>query len=829
MLKCHCPSSLPARALVVLTAISLVGGVLADPWPPAKPLKREMKLDASALPRSVDVEAAADGLWRCTFRFKPGPEAKSVCLAGTFNGWNASATTMRGPRGDGFWLVSVDLRPGTHEYKFVVDGNNWRQDPLNPEAIDDTRGGNNSVLRLGQLGSDAAAEARMGDGKINVDGLEHRRELPLYFQPLAADRVLFRYRTLTHDVAELWVAIQNGEMVPMHVLRQRDLFTWYEAEVLLPKTCIKGKVTQINYTFVLKDGDETVSDPDTYSAAFTEQNVIRTPDWAKNAVWYQLMPDRFRNGDPKNDPPYVIPWTSDWFTAQDHEREREKNGETFYHWYVFDRNYGGDFAGVEEELPYLKKLGVNALYFMPVFRATSNHKYNTMNYVHVDPMFGAGPADDYDAIVATEDLTDASTWQWTKSDKRFLEFIKVAHAAGFKVIVDGVFNHVGREHPAFQDVIKNGEKSKYAAWFDITSWEPLKYECWGGFDSVPSFRKSATGLASNEAKEHIFAITRRWMDPNGDGDPSDGIDGWRLDVPNEIPAPFWEEWRQLVKSTNPDGYITGEIWDRAGQWLDGKHFDAVMNYEFAKTVISWVVDKERKITVSEFDRRLDDLRGAYPVVVTQVLQNLVDSHDTDRLVSMVANPDRNYDDRNRIQDSNPDYFNDKPDETCYTKARLIALIQMTYVGAPMIWYGDEAGMWGADDPTTRKPMLWEDLEPYEKPEINHVMKDHLAFYQRAATLRNNHPALRTGSFETLLTDDQADVWAFRRMDHDEQLIAVFNASDQPREATIKLPVDAPSVWKGVFGLDCSVKAADGSMSLKVPAVTGIVLHSPTPK
>jgi glycosidase len=432
-------------------------------------------------------------------------------------------------------------------------------------------------------------------------------------------------------------------------------------------------------------------------------------------------------------------------------------------------------------------------------------------------------------------LTDPSTWKWTTADKRFLAFIKKSHEMGIRVIIDGVFNHVGTEHPAFQDVRRRGKQSKYADWFEVTRWEPFTYAGWAGHDSLPVFRKSEDGLASRGATKHIFDVTRRWMDPDGDGDPGDGIDGWRLDVPNEIAAPFWVEWRAVVKAANPDVYITGEIWDNAAAWLDGEHFDAVMNYQFAHAAVAWIFDKEVKTTASETDRRLAKLRMSYPPAATYVLQNLIASHDTDRVASMALNSDREYDRDNRNQDDNPAYNNDKPGPVEYARMRLITLLQMTYVGAPMIYYGDEVGMWGADDPTCRKPMLWKDLEPYAKPDENHVMEHHLAWFQKVIALRNGHPALRTGAFQTLLVDDAADVWAFARYDDDEQLIVALNASGEGAKVKIPLPADAPEKWRVEFsgggpeiqytgeGLEFSV--VDDKLEIHVPALGGTVLES----
>jgi glycosidase len=251
-----------------------------------------------------------------------------------------------------------------------------------------------------------------------------------------------------------------------------------------------------------------------------------------------------------------------------------------------------------------------------------------------------------------------------------------------------------------------------------------------------------------------------------------------------------------------------------------------MNYPFARAVAAWLFDQPQKIRPSELDRRLRGLRIAYPRAATYVMQNLVDSHDTDRVVSMALNPDRAYDHANRIQDNGPNYNNAKPPAEAYRTARLAALLQMTYVGAPMIYYGDEVGMWGADDPTCRKPMLWEDLQPYEAPDQNFVMKDQLEFYRAAIRLRAEHAALRTGEYRTLLADDENDVFAFLRWNDEEKLIVVLNASDHDHEILVPVPEDSPLVWNGVFGTDkAQFAATGGSTAVVVPAYGGVVLHA----
>ncbi len=802
-----------SAAVLLLWLTSLPA--LAD-WPPAPRLERPAQDTVTLLPSSISARPRGRGLWDVTFRFRPQQPAKRVNLAGSFNGWSAQAEPLTGPDADGFWTVTTVLGPGRYQYKFVLDGRRWVPDPLNPQKAPDNFGGFNSVLVLGKLAAMSKSDASLGDGRISALGCYHDPARTLYFQTLGPRQALVRFRTLAHDVQRVWLVVRDGPRVAMHVTLRGPLFDTWEARVTLPPAVAEGN---LQYTFVMQDAEARGCCPEDYRAALAPQRVFDAPDWALDAIWYQIMPDRFRNGCKANDPDPVRPWTSEWFSPSPWE---QASGQSFYEYYVFHRLYGGDIQGIEQKLDYLKSLGVNAIYLNPIFQAPSHHKYNACSYLHVDEHLGQ--VGDYQRISAAEDLLDPGTWQWTASDRIFLDFLKKAHAAGIRVIIDGVFNHVGRCHPAFQDVLKRGRQSPYADWFDVISWEPLKYRGWAGHDSLPVFKKSADGFASETLKQHIFNVTRRWMDPDGDGDPSDGIDGWRLDVPNLVPAPFWVEWRQLVKSINPQAYITGEIWDRADLWLDGRHFDAVMNYEFARAVVAWAFNRKRKITVSELDRKLAELRLAYPSKANYVVQNLLDSHDTDRLVSMALNPDRAYDAMNRVQDDNPDYDNSKPGPAEYRRARLAVLLQMTYVGAPMIYYGDEVGMWGADDPTNRKPMLWEDLQPYEKPEENHVVTDHLAFYRQVIALRNGHSALRRGDFQTLLVDDESDVWAYLRADRHERIIVVLNGSDRDRTVRLAPPEQAAAAgWHVLLGPADAVSATGRQLTVRVPHVAGVVI------
>ena len=761
------------------------GAVPAEEFPPdveVAVVGRET-LERAIVPSSLRVTRSPDGrpVWSCEFTYRPTGRVQSVNLAGDFNGWSTTADPMR-LTGDGRYRTTVQVGEGTRYYKFVVDGTSWREDPENPDRVHDGHGGANSVLRQGREAGLDPSGSEAGDARVEVAALRHDPAIPLYLQPLSDGGWLVRYRTLRGDVDGVSLAAEGMARIPMHRCASEGLFDYWEAG--LARTAGEGR-----YTFVIEDGDHAVREEGIYELGTPGEGVHRTPDWAKDAIWYQVMIDRFRNGEAGNDPDQCFPWNQDWYESAEWEG---RDGQTFYEWFVFDRMCGGDLQGLSQKLDYLSELGVNALYLNPVFQADSCHKYNATNYLHVDDRYGAGG--DYPAVEVEEDLTDPSTWRWTRSDELFLEFLRTAKARGFRVIIDGVFNHVGTMHPAFRDVLSNGRESKYADWFDVRGWEPFEYEGWAGFGGLPAFKKSPDGLECEAVKKHIFDVTRRWMDPDGDGDPSDGIDGWRLDVPNEIAIPFWVEWCAHVRSINPDAYITGEIWDRADEWLDGRSFDAVMNYEFSKVLFDWVGARNNKIGPTEADARLATLRMAYPSEVNYVLQNLIDSHDTDRAVSKIHNPDRPFDSGNREQDDSS-YDGTKPPAEAYRRLELLVLFQMTYVGAPMVYYGSEVGMWGSDDPNNRKTMLWEDLGAYGEAEAA-VMPELLEGYKRMIRLRNEHPALRRGSFQTLLTDDEQDLFVFLRAHEGEELLVALNAGNTP--ARFDLPEGA---WSPVHGGD----------------------------
>ncbi|MDZ7265084.1 MAG: alpha-amylase family glycosyl hydrolase, partial [candidate division KSB1 bacterium] len=344
--------------------------------------------------------------------------------------------------------------------------------------------------------------------------------------------------------------------------------------------------------------------------------VPTVPLWAKQAIWYQIFPERFWNGDKNNDPtlldlvggwPHhqpsqwqIHPWTSDWYKLQPWEETYQKD----FYWCAGLRRYGGDLQGILDRLDYLQELGINAIYLNPIFEAPSLHKYDATMYHHIDNNFGPDPETDR-AIWASENPADPGTWRWTTADSLFLKLIESCHQRGIKVIIDGVFNHVGLTFWAFQDVMKNQQASAYKDWFTIKRWDDpntpeneFDYEGWYGVKDLPELKEDQNGLVTGP-REHIRAIVQRWLDPNGDGDPSEGIDGWRLDVAEKVNIAFWRDFRKWVKAINPEAYITGEIWwedwpnnrmMNAKPWLQGDAFDGVMNYRVARAIKQFLID-----------------------------------------------------------------------------------------------------------------------------------------------------------------------------------------------------------------------------------------------
>ncbi|MDX3774604.1 glycoside hydrolase family 13 protein [Chromatiaceae bacterium AAb-1] len=579
------------------------------------------------------------------------------------------------------------------------------------------------------------------------------------------------------------------------------------------------------------------------------------PNWAKSAIWYQIFPERFRDGDPANnptikdlagadpaDPPkewQIHPWGSDWYKLQPYELA---NGEPELWKHLLRRRYGGDLQGIIDKLDYIKEMGFNAIYLNPVFDAPSLHKYDGASFHHIDPNFGPDPEGDR-ALMAKENPLDPATWVWTKADELALELIKQAKQRGIRIIFDGVFNHMGINSFAFQHLKKHQQASPYKDWFTVHSFRDEKtgtefsYEGWFGVQSLPEFKEDENGLVAGP-KDYVFAATERWMNPKGKGTEY-GIDGWRLDVAFCIAHGFWKDWRSHVKNINPQAYITAEIVkppEVVKPYLQGDEFDAEMNYNFAFTAAEFMFNPPpQNISASEFDKKLHEMRELYPKGVAYVAQNLFGSHDSNRIGSHIVNRGignfRDWDGYFQLSQvgSNPDYQVRKPNAEEIRLQKLFVILQMTYVGAPMVYYGDEVGMWGANDPDDRKPMVWDDIKyddevtnpdgskrPADKVAVNKELQQH---YRKLIQLRNSLPALQQGDFSTLLVDDKNNLYGFERQYQQQRVRVILNNSDKPQQ--IELNRNNLNWQEQIDKLPVTVSG--DKIRLTIPAKWGAVL------
>jgi cyclomaltodextrinase / maltogenic alpha-amylase / neopullulanase len=559
------------------------------------------------------------------------------------------------------------------------------------------------------------------------------------------------------------------------------------------------------------------------------------PQWAKKVIWYQILPERFRNGDPTNDPTVndiegadppetpvrwnIHPWGSDWYELQEYERQ---NGDPEIWNHLLRRRYGGDLRGIMERLDYLQDLGITGLYLNPVFDSPSLHKYDGASFHHIDPTFGPDPKGDR-KLIENEDPLNFDSWVWTSADEYALELIDEVHRRGMHIIFDGVFNHMGINSFAFRDVVKHQSNSRFKNWFEIYSWDDpdkgtaFDYRGWWNVKSLPELRQDENGIVAGP-REYIFAASERWLNPKGKG-VAHGIDGWRLDVAYCIRHEFWRDWRKHVKCINPNAYITAELFkppEVVEPYLRGNEFDGEMNYNFAFTCAEYFFDPDgKRISTSAFDAELKYLRELYPPGVAYVSQNLFNSHDSNRIASHIVNRGigdyRNWKVYHNLSKPviNPHYSPRKPKVEDVALQKLFVIFQMTYVGAPMIYYGDEGGMWGGDDPCCRKPMVWDDIryapEVYnpdgskhdpDTVEVNHEL---LAHYKKLISIRKKYKALQVGDFEKLAADDRKNLYAFRRSYENETVLVILNNSD--REVEYILPE--------ITGSECTDLLAEG--------------------
>ena len=584
------------------------------------------------------------------------------------------------------------------------------------------------------------------------------------------------------------------------------------------------------------------------------------PEWAQEMIWYQIFVERFNNGDPANDPTRetihaasdfrsvpedwsVTPWTHNWYERE----EWAKNLDVDFYGGLQMRRFGGDLQGILDKLDYLEELGVTALYLNPINDAPSLHKFDARNWRHVDVTFGPDPKGDME-IIASETPDDPSTWKWTSADKLFLKLVDELHKRGMRIILDYSWNHTGVEFWAWEDVLKNQEKSKYKDWYEIKSFDDpatteneFQFQGWASLSSLPEIKKVDVtsprkhghpyeGNIHPGPKAHIFAVTKRWLTP--DGDVSKGIDGYRMDVADQIGMKFWREWHSYVKSINPEAYLIGEIWweewpgklMNPAPYTQGDIFDAVMFYQiyrparyfFAKT--NFEIDASQLVDSLNFqwDRLGEPFRYA--------MMNTAATHDAPRLLTSFYNTNM-YKSAAKPGDD-PNYKTGIPDEETYQRTKLYLMHQFTNIGAPQIWNGDEMGMTGADDPDCRKPLWWPeyDFEPeylnnfqpgekqFEEVGFNQEWFD---FYKQIIKIRKENPVLSRGEIGFLVANKKH--FSYKRFDDNEEIIVMFNLDREP--FSFKLPAKATYLdlmrQKTFTGNQIEIQAMDGKILKRV--------------
>lgn len=435
------------------------------------------------------------------------------------------------------------------------------------------------------------------------------------------------------------------------------------------------------------------------------------PSWVEDAIFYQIFPDRFaRSGKLEQ-----LGRLEAWDAPPTHDGLK-----------------GGDLFGVIEHLDHLAELGVNALYLNPIFRSAANHRYHTTDFYSVDPTLGG--------------------------DAAFRQLLDACHARDMRVVIDGVFNHVGRGFFAFHDLLEKGPESRYLDWFHVEGFPlnaygggPPRYATWAGHASLPKL-----AVENPEVRRYVMEVAEHWA--------RFGIDGWRLDTPEEIQLPgFWEELRARLKQVNPELYLVGEVWTDPSAWIgDTGRFDAVLGYWFGGRTLAFAAREHLDLEVCKtidyplktaldgkgYAAFIESLLGKQPEATLRAALNLDSSHDTPRLLTLVSED--------------------------WDSFVLCRMLLFCFVGAPCVYYGDEVGLTGGHDPGSRGAFPWAHPERWNR--------DALALHRALGRLRREHVALRRGAYRTLAAT--ASSIAFARDAADERLVVVANAGEAAEELAL---------------------------------------------
>ncbi len=801
---------------------------------------------------------------------------QSWTAAGSFNGWNnADPVTSLSNLGYQTWLLNLPFdMPGSYEGKITQTGtwdNQFGADGRNKNApgiafqIFNTGDTAQFVLNslTGRIAVLAPPQGGHGqDNNVEYNGLGHNSQDTLYRVPFGAitpgTLVTLRFRTYHNDVSQvrvrIWDSVALKESLKEMTIAASDV-SCYDASQI-EESCdfwqlsyTPTTLTTLWYRFIVKDGTATayyaddkqmtggwgVATPSMVdnSYAITVYDPAFQPSaWMQDAVVYQVFPDRFRNGRTGNDPTgeenrYGFPPEP---LDQIVVKEWSELPEGYCRYYVNPaepcteqprgRDYfGGDLIGLRQQLPYLNGSGIKVIYLNPIFEAGSNHNYDTRDYEYINQFFG--------------------------ENQDFVALATAAHRRGMKIIIDGVFNHMSSDSPVF-DRYHHFEsvgaceslESPYRDWFTFTEVTPgtgscvgtsgansANYDSWYGFDSLPVLNKY-----NSEVKELIFRVAQQWLVM--------GADGWRLDVMPDasFPPGFWQEFRAKVLEVKPEAVIIGELWKKGDvlPFVHGDQADSTMDYRFRNAVLGFLGkidnkgfpdDGESDQPPSTFASKLVSIREDYPDATYYTLMRLVDSHDTQRILWSLTPGENNREDKE---------FNSENLARGKQMLRLAAIMQMTVPGAATIYYGDEVGVTGDDDPDDRRTFPWKDegsaLSGGSKSlaaESDGAAGDLqlLAFYRKLISLRNSRPVLRDGSMTFLLADDTSRTLAYVMRTETDAVIVAFNRSDTTQALNIDVTGLLPQNFqaKDFMGLVGSQAAVNGVMTFELPSLGAAIL------
>lgn len=646
-------------------------------------------------------------------------------------------------------------------------------------------------------------------------------------EPLSADEVEITIRVGKETFSAVFLCTDEREYL-MDVTEEDGIFEYY-------KTTLPPTEKKVTYYFRLQYGEEEgFYTKYGYFDTFKDEGrfeIIRdfvTPDWAKGAVMYQIYPDRFCNGDPSNDV------KTNEYVYLKRMVEQVKIWDTPPAVTDVNHFYGGDLQGVIDKLDYLEDLGVEVIYFNPIFVSPSNHKYDAQDYHHIDPHFGKIVKDGGN-VLKNSATTNAEASMYitrttreenlTASDELFIELVEKAHARGIKVLVDGVFNHCGAFHKwldregFYKGTVKGAFRQKTSPYHDYFYWnEDGTYEGWWGYENHPKLNEEGCEKLKNE----ILEIGKKWVSAPFHAD------GWRLDVAADLGKTsafnhkFWAEFRDAVKGVSENKLILAEHYGDAIDWLQGDEWDSIMNYDAFMEPVTWFLTGVSKHSTEKREDMYNDAdvfwgtmiyqMGKLPIQSIMTSMNELSNHDHSRFLTRTNRR------IGRLQTEGSESAARGIDKAVLREA---VLLQMTWPGAPTVYYGDEAGLVGWTDPDNRRTYPWGKED-----------KDLIEFHKEAIYLRKENPVLRHGSLHHLY--GEYGVIAYGRFDREDKFLIVLNNSEDSKPVSIpvwEIGMDLNGVLENClmtnrdgftdFGFQCPIK--NGFAELTLPPKSAAVL------